>query len=79
MEAPLTTFKALFTPHEFGHEDNAFDTVWQFARDNIFAIFKKDAGKKNRKLWGYTKSGVHDRRNKKLSLGALGEEDSRNA
>jgi hypothetical protein len=34
----------------------------------MFAIFKKDVSKRNRKVWACTKSGVHDRRNKKHGL-----------
>jgi hypothetical protein len=71
MKAPPTSFKALFEPCEFDHEDDAFDTVWEFARAHMFAIFKKDVGKPNRKVWGCTKSGVHDRRNKKIELDFL--------
>jgi hypothetical protein len=75
MEAPPATFIALFKPCKFNPKDNAFDTVWEFAHNNIFAIFKKDIGKRNRKVWACTKSGIHDQRNKKHGLASDLQQD----
>src|ERR1700712_5552522 len=67
MEAPPPTYNALFKPCEFDYEDDAWDTVWEFAREHMFAIMKHDI-KPNRKIWACSKSGSPDQRNKKKGL-----------